>query len=236
MGKDNIEQLLSDAFDDYAVPEFKNSWSAIKSKVFRKQFFKFKIYQFNAYYAIVAVATMIGAGILFFSPLESEKARPVPVEMEDVLEEPMADDTISSEEILEVVPELSQKDTLGDKAEEVSSMRERSVVPEKEAEVHNDLKTEPVSFHESDEGNMDTRKSGVEVLEQDTLTRVVENNASKLERPTPIVPIDSIAIEQDLDSSSVDDLEGASKKIIIVEPPVVKRDTVVKVIRERRRR
>ena len=106
MEKDNIEQLLTNTFDDYSVPEFKNSWPGIKSEVFRKQFLKFKLYQFNAYYGIVAVATMITAGILFFSPSEPEKALPVPVEAEDVYEMPVAEDSLSLENRREKLPEV----------------------------------------------------------------------------------------------------------------------------------
>jgi hypothetical protein len=230
MRKDNIEQLLSNTFDDYSVPEFRNSWTEVKNEVFRKQFFKFNLYQFNAYYGIVAVATILGAGILFFSPSGPEKALPVPVEVEDVLEVPMAEDTFASEERVEELPENSEKDT------SVGKSAVLEPAPNREAVSTKDLDTDAPSSKVEEERKVEVLHDAPVLMDAPILNSEVEGDSTQMEGLTPLDAIETITIEQDVDSLIKDTLESERKEVIVVEPPVVKRDTVVKVIRERRRR
>lgn len=55
---DNIEKLLTDTFDNYTVPEYKNSWEKIKSRVSKQRFLKFNPYSFNIYYTFVATSVL----------------------------------------------------------------------------------------------------------------------------------------------------------------------------------
>jgi hypothetical protein len=230
MEKDNIEQLLTNTFDDYSVPEFKNSWPGIKREVFRKQFFKFKLYQFNVYYGIVAVATMITAGILFFSPSEPEKALPLPVEVEDVYEVPLAQDSLSLENRREKLPQKSAKDT------SVGKSAELAPAPDREAVSTKDLEADAPSSKVEEERKVEVSHDTPVLMDVPILNSDVEGDSTQMESLSPLDAIESIAVEKDVDSLIKDTLESERKKVIVVEPPVVKRDTVVKVIRERRRR
>ncbi|MBK8807007.1 MAG: hypothetical protein IPO21_10310 [Bacteroidales bacterium] len=71
--KDPIEKLLLDTFDEYKIPEYQNSWTKIKTKVAKQQFFKFNPLQFNVFYG-VAVAGIMAAATLYFVLSETNTA------------------------------------------------------------------------------------------------------------------------------------------------------------------
>lgn len=148
----------------------------------------------------------------------------------------MADDPISKEEIVEEVPEISEKATLDKKSDDDALKPVNSVVSVSKIEATEGLKADSPSLIKSEESNMETNYNPTGVIEKENLKLDMDDDSFITELITPIDSIDSIVNDLDLDSLSGDTLGADKKKIIIVEPPVVKRDTVVKIIRERRRR
>src|SRR5690606_12244857 len=56
---DIFENLLRDSYEDYSIPEFKNSWAKIHSKILKRNFFKFQLNIFNIYYSVLIVSSVI---------------------------------------------------------------------------------------------------------------------------------------------------------------------------------
>lgn len=66
--KDNkIEQMLQNSFEDYSLPEFKNSWGAIRKTFLKKKLLQFSLKTVNIYTGIILSAIMVIPTILFVS-------------------------------------------------------------------------------------------------------------------------------------------------------------------------
>ncbi len=66
---DYLDQLLKDTFSDYAIPTQGNSaWLKIKKMIIKHQFLKFNLEQFNIYYLAIVTSVMLGvSSYLYFS-------------------------------------------------------------------------------------------------------------------------------------------------------------------------
>ncbi|WP_291858543.1 hypothetical protein [Marinilabilia sp.] len=235
---DSIDQLLSETFDDYTVPEFRNSWPKIKKQVFKQRFMKFNVYQFNVYYGIVAVGAMITAGVLLSNPFAPNEDVPVPVEKteqssDDSIKELLKEDlSIQEPSAGKDVPERADTEAPSGVMMPVAEDEvPESILPEQEAPDNADIQRQDAP-DEKPELPIYKDSAGID----EVILPPLENQKDSL-GVLPMTPLQSVEElpEAIADSIVSDSVSQKVKRVIVIEEPVVKRDTVVKVIRKRRR-
>ena len=230
---DSIDQLLSDTFDDYSVPEFRNSWSKIKTEVFKQRFFKFNVYQFNVYYGIVAAGAMITAGILFYDSSAPDRSAPVPVEASEQPSGKTTTDTVfeavdkqygAGE--MEAEDEIKKDELRQDEVQAIEKASPQDILSKEAVDDRTNVR-KPEEQNLIQEDSPKTEKAAV-------LPFANEDDTTKM---LPLVPLQSEEEFFDVvaDSLEIDSVQPEKKRVIVIEKPVMKRDTVVKIIRKRRR-
>jgi hypothetical protein len=235
---DPIEQLLSDTFDDYSVPEFKNSWTKIKTKVLKHQLLKFNLYQFNIYYGAIVAGAIIAAGAVLIKPY-------VPPKATDNTPETEISNITDDEEA--VLPErANQKEVQYDK---LHNMPPYTVEEEAHTndEPRNNEEQKKAVVNSSD--NNKTENKTDEIVQQEAFVndtvlghtadevKYEKTDSDKVESSRTVAPNDSVEVSQTntLIRDSINQRK-VIKKIIVTDKPVVKRDTIIKVVRKRRRK
>jgi len=134
---DPLESLLNDTFDDYAVPEYQNSWARVKTKLARNQFLKFNPTRFNIFYGLAIVGAVVITAVMPGGRPEEQPAgvpgaiAPSTFTPEDIV---LADTTRSSPVIKKLVTEQGKEQKTveqdADGASETISSTDGDIVPD----------------------------------------------------------------------------------------------------------
>lgn len=74
-----IEHILQNSFEDYSLPEFKNSWGEIRTNFLKKKLLQFSFNSFNSfniYTGIILSVMVIIPTILFVSSQDANSSQP----------------------------------------------------------------------------------------------------------------------------------------------------------------
>ncbi len=228
---DPLDQLLQNTYSDYHIPETQgNTWLKIKKKVIRHDFVKFNPLHFNIYYAVVCAIVTIGVGIQLHLNTENPNA---PVRMQQ---------SIPAPKIEQALPVIENQTN--------------SLTPEVITETKDDNK---VNSNKAVSNTVDPaqKKANISVISEDK--KEDEEKALDINSTTPNAfkttgdmqqVIDADKGLQDLikdkeletvtKSDSTKESKMLNKKVnqtVIINPePVVQTDTIVKVIKKKRKR
>lgn len=216
-----LEQLLQDTYTNYSIPETKgNSWAKINNRVARYNFFRFKLLQVNVYYA-AAILLLVGVGMYFFY---SKMNTPV---KKDSVENVMSDSTmkgpvlnkVEQETDIELLPSVNSNEEISVASSEVL------------------IKTTAKKSVYGDSNNILPSITN-KVEEPKVISETDFNESDKIVDAAVIIDTDSISKVKN--TFVADTVENVNKSDMSSQPItnqiIIQTDTIVKVIKKRRRR
>ncbi|MCW3807671.1 hypothetical protein [Plebeiibacterium marinum] len=238
---DSLDQLLQNTYSNYSVPEPNvGSWLKVKNKVAKHNFLKFNPMHFNVYYAVIATIVTIGVGVHLYLSNENEEKSIHNIQTEQVLTEPTIENTPldnknpSEVETEQLLPVADQNKIPSDANENAN---EEIIIAEEHVENTTHIATEDQRML-----NKETSESEEEQIKEDRIDNekpLIINEA--LEETTSnnevteksgfnnTITIDSTEVLNDEDKKT-------KQPVIINREPVVQTDTIVKVIKKKRKR
>lgn len=232
---DPLENLLQNAYSDYSIPEPNlNSWSIIKKNVVKHNFLKFNLLHFNIYYAVIVSMVVVGTGLYFFL---SKMENPV---SEKVIMQDLID---GNEESLDFNQSGNQKTEEGGKEQTMPSVEVEQmhsgpkVLPQEKATENSTVNTEKtapskpeevaVPIIETDSSTFEIKDKKVIVEEQ--VKADDQQEPLETEQQEIVVLSDTVARSSSKDST-------IDKSVILNKGTVIETDTIVKVVKKRRKR
>ena len=237
---DSLDELLLDTYNEYTVPEFTNSWIKIKTKVRIKQFLKLSLNQFNIYSTIIVPSIVIGVGAVYYNHNKSN------IDIDnDVITKEILNNKIVIEE--ELQPKSSQpaiiladsmiKNTI--EVKEVEEKNSQLIKSDKDTElVNNKVEIETkvestVTKINKVNGKQEPSPNGSCVIADTTCNAVVLNSPLTETKKDTVADqyIDTLKHEKQVFAER----DSNKTRVVIVPKQVVVTDTIVKVVKRRRR-
>ncbi len=242
---DPLEQLLTHTYSDYSIPETSgsSSWTKIKYKVIKHNFLKFNAFTFNAYYAVaVSVFTVIGVNIYNRSTqnaednqLSSPKEQFIPINQEEI-EVPQTTDTLIVEPVID--SDQSTKYPVATKELIQISNSEPfhlDTNTPKSVKIKSQT-TEPAPANTSSLKLKELTEKNKELPKDSSL--INDGSAPKILQIHPVNETVDNRLKISTDSTLITTpiVDSISAPTNIRQQPVVITDTIVKVIKKRRKR
>jgi len=205
---DIFENLLRDSYEDYSIPEFKNSWAKIHSKILKRNFFKFQLNIFNIYYSVLIVSSVIIGSIA------------------------LNNNTSSLTTIEQIEPPVENVQNIDIEVHNKSVYVSPNEIDNEEMQTqiqHNNTSDNGVSKPSTSINHLDKGESPIPFVEQKLDTRSEISNSNGTNEEKQIIS-DSVAETNTLIQEKI------VKKIYVEQPKLVVKDTVVNTVKIKKRR
>ncbi len=232
-----LDQLLKDTFKDYSVLEERTgTWIKIKKKVTKHQFFKFNLSHFNVYYlTMLSTLTFCISAYLHSSKNNLKTEIQTTIKKTEILNTNFVDTIINNNQFdssntsvkLDKVPSLTQKKNTQTEQKQTKKV---TTVSNKKTQITRIQKTEENDIKTSTKeiANSKDRTNQDSVFSKNNIKPVLENNDNQLHK--------NLLLTNDSTKQKEKTEEPVTSPVLTVQKPVIQTDTIVKVIKKRRRR
>ncbi len=238
---DSLDQLLQNTYSNYSVPEPNvGSWLKVKNKVAKHNFLRFNPMHFNVYYAVIATVVTIGLSVHLYLSNKNEEKSIHNIQQEQVLIEPTIensslDNEIRSEVETEQLLPVTDQNIIPSDANE--NANEEIIIKEEHVEntIHIATEDQPVLNKETSESEEEQIKEDRTDNEKPLIINEIKeetysnNEVTEQSGFNNTIAIDSTEVLNDEDKK-------VKQSVIINRDPVVQTDTIVKVIKKKRKR